>query len=123
MITVLLLVIIAVLLVGAFAESRFESIEMILNIHQFQNLVRSCANSNIYHEGEDDSLESLQSSRVGADKYLEDVPLGPSKGINSFEGKAISSPGVPSPCPVRSWHPGSMSRTPAVVGQGARSMG
>ena len=59
MIAVLLLVIIAVLLVGAFAESRFESIEMILNIHQFQNLVRSCANSNIYHEGEDDSLESL----------------------------------------------------------------
>jgi hypothetical protein len=36
-----LLVIIAVLLVGALAGSRFESREMILNIHQFQNLVRS----------------------------------------------------------------------------------
>ncbi len=41
MVAVLLLVILVVLLVGALAGSRFESLEMIRNIHQFPNLVRS----------------------------------------------------------------------------------
>ena len=41
MVSVLLLVIIVVLLVGALVGSRFESLEMIRNIHQIPNLVRS----------------------------------------------------------------------------------
>ena len=41
MVAVLLLVIIVVLLVGALVGSRFESLEMIRNIHQIPNLVRS----------------------------------------------------------------------------------
>jgi len=93
MIAVLLLII-GVLFVGARAWKRgADRANCVINIRRVQVAMRSFANYNEHHEGEDISPVSLEGALIGSGSYLEKQPLCPGSGIYSFGGNTIPAMG------------------------------